>query len=170
MTHAVRYVAVRLRTLVTGGETTDNTRTSLLWLAAAFACLVFAPHITSSQEAEPGRTVYVENGCHQCHGYDGQGGVAGPRVAPTPYPFEAFAALVRKPGNVMPAYAASVLDDDAFPTFCGCHPSIRLSLSSRTEPRSESNGLRPDCPQSIVAKYKDDRIPTTGDFSWASIK
>jgi mono/diheme cytochrome c family protein len=56
------------------------------------------------------RAVFVANGCWQCHGYDGQGGEA-LRIAPTPYPFEAFAARVRKPANEMPAYAPSALSD-----------------------------------------------------------
>ena len=55
---------------------------------------------------------YVANGCYQCHGYAGQGG-AGARLARTAYSFEAFAALVRRPANEMPAYAPQVLDDRA---------------------------------------------------------
>lgn len=53
---------------------------------------------------------YVENGCWQCHGFQGQG-MAGPALAPNPLPYEAFSALVRKPVNVMPAYSPNVLDD-----------------------------------------------------------
>jgi len=56
------------------------------------------------------RSPYVANGCYQCHGYAGQGG-AGARLARTAYSFEAFAALVRRPANEMPAYAPQVLDD-----------------------------------------------------------
>jgi len=56
------------------------------------------------------RAVFVANGCYQCHGYDGQGGEA-LRIAPTPYPYEAFAARVRKPVNEMPAYAPAALSD-----------------------------------------------------------
>ena len=59
-----------------------------------------------------GETLYAAYGCYQCHGYQGQGGVAGPRIAPSPYPYLAFAQLVRRPANVMPAYAPSVLDDE----------------------------------------------------------
>lgn len=79
----------------------------------AAAGLVLAPQNARPQEDAPARTAFVTNGCYQCHGYSGQGGVAGPRIAPSPYPFAAFAALVRRPANVMPAYAASVLDDAA---------------------------------------------------------
>ena len=54
---------------------------------------------------------YVENGCWQCHGFQGQG-MAGPELAPNPLPYEAFSALVRMPANVMPAYSPAVLSDD----------------------------------------------------------
>ena len=56
------------------------------------------------------RKLFVRYGCYQCHGYEGQGGEA-LRIAPSPYPFEAFAAKVRKPANEMPAYAPEVLSD-----------------------------------------------------------
>jgi mono/diheme cytochrome c family protein len=62
-------------------------------------------------EQDPGRALYDANGCYQCHGYAGQGGAA-LRIAPTPYPLEAFAALVRRPPNEMPAYARDVLSDE----------------------------------------------------------
>jgi ubiquinol-cytochrome c reductase cytochrome c subunit len=62
-------------------------------------------------EPAPGdRALFVKYGCYQCHGYEGQGGEA-LRVAPSPYPFEAFAVRVRKPVNEMPAYAPEVLSD-----------------------------------------------------------
>jgi ubiquinol-cytochrome c reductase cytochrome c subunit len=64
-----------------------------------------------AQDAERGRALFASYGCYQCHGYVGQGGAA-PRVAPSPYPFEAFVQLVRRPPNEMPAYAPSVLSDE----------------------------------------------------------
>ena len=54
--------------------------------------------------------LFERNGCYQCHGYAGQGGAA-PRIAPSRYPLEAFAALVRRPANEMPAYAPALLSD-----------------------------------------------------------
>jgi ubiquinol-cytochrome c reductase cytochrome c subunit len=54
---------------------------------------------------------YVENGCWQCHGFQGQG-MAGPALAPGPLPYEAFAAYVRKPAGVMPAYSPNILSED----------------------------------------------------------
>jgi mono/diheme cytochrome c family protein len=79
------------------------------WLRTAL--FAFALIFTRAGNTAPdARSPYVANGCYQCHGYSGQGG-AGARLARTAYSFEAFAALVRRPANEMPAYAPEVLDD-----------------------------------------------------------
>jgi mono/diheme cytochrome c family protein len=54
---------------------------------------------------------YVEMGCWQCHGFQGQGGRASPLSARL-LPYEAFANQVRRPRNVMPAYTQNVLSDE----------------------------------------------------------
>jgi mono/diheme cytochrome c family protein len=88
------------------------TSTGTGWVAAlAVALALVAGADLPAQSADDGEALYVTFGCHQCHGYEGQGGVAGPRIGPTSYPFVAFAQLVRRPANVMPAYAPNVLDD-----------------------------------------------------------
>jgi len=76
---------------------------------SALAALAFI--LTPVQAQAPGRDLYVANGCYQCHGYEGQGGAA-LRIAPSPYPFGAFAQLLRRPSNEMPAYSTKVLNDD----------------------------------------------------------
>lgn len=63
-----------------------------------------------SDAVREGRELFTSNQCWQCHGYEGQGGVGG-RIAPTIYPFVAFAALVRHT-NLMPAYSPNVLNDE----------------------------------------------------------
>ena len=72
--------------------------------------LLVGAGVSSAQDADRGRELFDANGCYQCHGYAGQGGAA-LRIAPSPYPFAAFAQLVRRPANEMPAYAPSVLSD-----------------------------------------------------------
>ncbi|MEE8350406.1 MAG: cytochrome c [Acidobacteriota bacterium] len=64
-----------------------------------------------SEKERPGRTEYVESGCYECHGYEGQGG-RGPRLAPDPLPQKTFTTITRKPPNVMPAYSPNVLSDE----------------------------------------------------------
>jgi mono/diheme cytochrome c family protein len=63
--------------------------------------------------AERGRKVYLEKWCHSCHGTVGQGGErgAGPRIAPNPFPYEAFATQTRRPRANMPRYPVEVLSD-----------------------------------------------------------
>jgi mono/diheme cytochrome c family protein len=50
-----------------------------------------------------GKKIYVADGCWQCHGYQGQGG-SGPKLAPTPLPYEAVFRQLRKPRGTMPVY------------------------------------------------------------------
>lgn len=83
---------------------------SRIAVTLAAAALLAASELPA-QTPDDGRVLYVNYGCYQCHGYEGQGGVAGPRIGPSPYPFIAFAQLVRRPANAMPAYAPGVLDD-----------------------------------------------------------
>src|SRR6516164_322503 len=77
---------------------------------ALTASALVAAALVSAAPAPADRELFVRYGCYQCHGYEGQGGEA-LRIAPSPYPFEAFAAKVRKPANEMPAYAPDVLSD-----------------------------------------------------------
>ena len=80
---------------------------SVLCRAAFFVVLA-----ANAYAQDDGARLFVANGCYQCHGYQGQGG-AGPRIAPTQYPYEAFDRLVRRPANEMPAYARAALSDEA---------------------------------------------------------
>ena len=72
-----------------------------------------APSV-SADEIEQGRQLYMRNGCYTCHGTVGQGGErsAGPRLAPEPFPFEAFKAQVRQPREAMPRLDVRFVDDD----------------------------------------------------------
>jgi mono/diheme cytochrome c family protein len=82
-------------------------RLSLIVLASVASAAVA---LVRAEPAPSDRTLFVKYGCYQCHGYEGQGGEA-LRIAPSAFPFEAFAARVRKPANEMPAYAPEVLTD-----------------------------------------------------------
>src|SRR5262245_41876458 len=61
--------------------------------------------------ADTGQKLYVSIGCWQCHGYEGQGGAAGPRLAGRLAPFAVFSMYVRRPSNQMPPYAEKVVSD-----------------------------------------------------------
>lgn len=60
--------------------------------------------------AERGYGVFIHQMCHNCHGTVGQGGgVAGPKIAPRPFPWAAFAQQVRVPRQAMTPYSAKNL-------------------------------------------------------------
>ncbi len=81
------------------------------------SCLL-APALAAAQpgadEVERGRQLYMANGCYSCHGTVGQGGERNgtPRLAPDPYPFEAFRALVRTPREAMPRLDPRFVSDE----------------------------------------------------------
>lgn len=59
-----------------------------------------------------GRELYIKTGCWTCHGYNGQGGVTGPKIAPDPMPLEALITFLRKADSTrMPPYDAKGLPD-----------------------------------------------------------
>ena len=62
--------------------------------------------------AEKGKTAYVQHGCWQCHGFQGQGGVAGPKLAPEPLALETLTAFVRTSNRAMPPYMEAILSNE----------------------------------------------------------
>jgi mono/diheme cytochrome c family protein len=73
-----------------------------------------------AQDAPPkgdpanGRTLYLADGCWQCHGRVGQGGLMtgpAPVLAQTRLPFAAFSRQLRNPINDMPPYPEKLLPD-----------------------------------------------------------
>jgi len=84
--------------------------------ACAVGLVAFAAGLVMGQaawaaSAEKGREAFVRHGCWQCHGFQGQGGVAGKTLAPDPLPVEAFTAFVRTTNRAMPPYSEAILPD-----------------------------------------------------------
>ena len=69
------------------------------------------PTVFAAAAGEEGKALYTAYGCYQCHGYDGQGAITGPRLAPRPLPYEAFRQFVRYPVNRMPPYPPGELSE-----------------------------------------------------------
>jgi mono/diheme cytochrome c family protein len=67
---------------------------------------------TNTGDAVNGKRLLMRNGCYQCHGTVGQGGLAGPRLAQTRLAPAVFISYVRnpRPGN-MPPYRSKVMTD-----------------------------------------------------------
>ena len=84
----------------------------LLAPAALAAGLAIHQVAALAASAEKGKVAYVKNGCWQCHGFVGQGGVAGPKLAPEPMPFDRFSASTRLTNRSMPPYQQAVLSDE----------------------------------------------------------
>jgi mono/diheme cytochrome c family protein len=85
---------------------------SVLGGLAAAGGVVAAPKPPRGAAAtSEGARLYVATGCYQCHGYAGQGGMAGPRVAGKNYQLEAFRRQLRHPSDEMPPYTERVMSD-----------------------------------------------------------
>ena len=85
--------------------------------------------------AENGKTAFIQNGCWQCHDYNGQGSVAtsnGKVIARTPLPLDAFVSFVRTTNGQMPPYRAPVISD-------GDLGDIYAYLQSLPEPKAVSD-------------------------------
>lgn len=65
----------------------------------------------NAASVENGRKLFDATGCYQCHGHAGQGGSAGPKLAPEPLPLEALRDFIRNTDKQMPPYPASILSD-----------------------------------------------------------
>jgi ubiquinol-cytochrome c reductase cytochrome c subunit len=66
----------------------------------------------SSGDAGNGKKQFVKLGCYTCHGYQGQGGGAGAKLAPHPIATAALIAYVRHPAGTMPPFTAKVVSDE----------------------------------------------------------
>ena len=81
-------------------------------LAALAAGLVMPEASALAASAESGKVAFLKHGCWQCHGYQGQGGITGPKLAPDPLPFEALSTFVRTSSRAMPPYREQILSNE----------------------------------------------------------
>lgn len=87
-------------------------RSNHLKLAALAASLTFWHGAALAADAGKGKQAYFKYGCWQCHGTVGQGGVAGPKLAPEPLPLEAMSNFIRTTNRTMPPYREQVLPNE----------------------------------------------------------
>ncbi|HLQ77032.1 MAG TPA: cytochrome c [Terriglobia bacterium] len=82
----------------------------LLWILPFLAIVALAQ--TRPGDIANGKRIFMRNGCYQCHGTVGQGGLAGPRLAQTKLTLAGFTAYVRNPApGSMPPFRAKVMSD-----------------------------------------------------------
>ena len=89
-----------------------KSRSVVVGLAAVAAGLVLSQTTALAASAEKGKLAFLQHGCWQCHGYQGQGGIAGARLAPNPIPFETLSNFVRTTNRAMPPYREEILSND----------------------------------------------------------
>jgi mono/diheme cytochrome c family protein len=83
---------------------------AVIWLASIARADERPP--VGSGDPVNGKRIFIVYGCYACHGTTGAGGgIAGPKLAPGPLPFEAARAKLRSSAGRMPAYSAAVLKD-----------------------------------------------------------
>ena len=70
-----------------------------------------APQPGTDQGVVSGRLSYTQTGCDTCHGTDGSGTAAAPRIATSALQLQAFIAYVRKPTGTKPARSAEAISD-----------------------------------------------------------
>ncbi|MES2563623.1 MAG: cytochrome c [Pseudomonadota bacterium] len=84
-----------------------------LWAVGLLTTLAVHAQDAPSGSAARGQKIYMHQACYTCHGTVGQGGErgAGPKIAPNPWPWVAFAQQTRKPRGVMIPYSDKHLPD-----------------------------------------------------------
>jgi ubiquinol-cytochrome c reductase cytochrome c subunit len=98
------------------------------YVVLAAAALALMSGELSAQDAGHGRQVFVQKGCWQCHGFEGQGASTGPKLGPDPLPFDAMRDFVRTTNGPMPPYSAQLLSDSEL-------ADIHAYLASRPPPK-----------------------------------
>jgi mono/diheme cytochrome c family protein len=83
--------------------------------AASLGLTTAAPaQDTPAGDAIHGRSVYLADGCYECHGRAGQGGgfnYPTPALAKLEMPVESFVAFLRNAPRDMPSFAPNVVSD-----------------------------------------------------------
>ena len=83
--------------------------------SAALAAVFLAAHGAAvAASVDNGKKAFVQYGCWQCHGFEGQGSIAtskGKVIADTALPLDAFIAFVRTTNGEMPPFRSQVLSD-----------------------------------------------------------
>ncbi len=114
-----------------------------VWAAAAAAATVAPAQAQDAPagSADRGYRIYIQQMCHSCHGTVGHGGgVAGPRIAPNPFPWGAFAHQVRAPRQAMVPYSSKVLPDQDLADVYAYIVSIKPGPAAKDIPLLSGSG------------------------------
>jgi len=81
-----------------------------LVFAAAFSAATLLAQ-GAAPDAANGKKLFLRDGCYECHGYAGQGGRDGARIAVIGLNAQGLIRYVRAPAGAMPAYTDKVITD-----------------------------------------------------------
>jgi ubiquinol-cytochrome c reductase cytochrome c subunit len=85
--------------------------------------------------AERGQKIFMHQMCFNCHGTVGQGGgVAGPKIAPAPFPWPIFAQQVRRPRAEMPPFTEKNLPEQDLADVYAYLSSIKAGPAAKDIP------------------------------------
>lgn len=90
--------------------------------------------------AQRGQGIYIQQMCYNCHGTIGHGaGVAGPRIAPQPIAWGAFARQVRAPRQAMTPYSVKNLPEQDLADVYAYLVSIKAGPAAKDIPLLSGN-------------------------------
>lgn len=108
---------------------------TVIGLTIIFAAIACREAGAAEADAKRGQGLFIQKyGCAQCHGTAGQGGNAGPKIAPKPMPYEALATFVRTTDRQMPPYREAVLPNEDLADIYAFLQSIPASPDYRKIP------------------------------------
>jgi mono/diheme cytochrome c family protein len=84
--------------------------------------------------AANGQRLFVKDTCYFCHGYAGQGGRDGARIAATALSSQAFIRYLRRPFGAMPAFTAKVVSDQDVMDIHAYLKSLPVALPAKDIP------------------------------------
>jgi mono/diheme cytochrome c family protein len=95
---------------------------SVVFFPLLLAALLFGIPVAQAQQAsdatpagnaQNGKKLFMNDGCYECHGRQGQGAAqtGAARIGPPQLSFEGFQSYVRKPTNQMPPYTSKAIPD-----------------------------------------------------------
>jgi mono/diheme cytochrome c family protein len=102
---------------------------------AALAASLLIGSAAQAADATKGKANFMTYGCWQCHGIAGQGSpITGPKLAPSPMPYEALSAFIRNSNRAMPPYKEAVLPEADLQDIYAYLQSIPASADPKTIP------------------------------------
>jgi mono/diheme cytochrome c family protein len=123
--------------------------TLLLGAASVHGIGAQAGRGTVTGNVATGQTFYVKAGCETCHGPNGQGTAAGPRIAGNTRQMSAFITYVRKPTGTMPPQSMQMVSDQAL---ADIYAFLRSAPASQTASASTAPTGRADAGAALYAK------------------